>query len=131
MRSQATRITSTSTGAGRSGITLLEVLTVMVVIGIVAAIGLPRLDYSRYRADAAVQVVRGTLQQSQRNAIQRQHDIIVSFDVPGRRVRVLEDLNNNRQRDGNERALWRLKSASGNPEPIRHGVQRADRFALP
>ena len=118
MRGTAIRITSTSAGAGRSGMTLLEVLTVMVVIGIIAAIGLPRIDYSRYRADAAVQMVRGTLQQAQRNAIQRQHDIVVSFDVPGRRVRVLEDANNNRQRDGAERALWR---------PLEEGA----RFAAP
>jgi len=99
-------------------VTLLELLTVLVILGIVAAFGLPRLDYSRYRADAAARMVRGALQQAQRNAIQRQHDVLVGFDLSGNRIRTVEDMNNNRQADAGEHVVWR---------PLEEGA----RFAAP
>ena len=103
---------------GAAGVTLIELLAVLVIIGVIAAFGLPRLDYSRYRADAAARVVRSALQQAQRNAIQRQHDMLVSFDLSGNRVRILEDVNNNRQADAGEHVVWR---------PLEDGA----RFATP
>ena len=106
-------------GLGASaGVTLLELLTVLVIVGIVAAFGLPRLDYSRFRADAAARIVRGTLQQAQRNAIQRQHNIVVSVDVAGNRIRTVDDTNNDSRVDAGERVVWR---------PLEEGA----RFATP
>lgn len=102
----------------RAGVTLLEMLTVLVIIGVVAAFGLPRLDYSRYRADAGARMVRGALQQAQRNAIQRQHDVLVSFDVTRNRIRIVEDMNNDQQVSAGERVVWR---------PLEEGA----RFATP
>ena len=102
----------------RGGVTLLEILTVLVIVGVVAAFGLPRVDYSRFRADAAARVVRGALQQAQRNAIQRQHDVLVSFDLAQNRVRIVEDLNNDGIVGQGERVTWR---------PLEDGA----RFATP
>ena len=94
-------------GAGRAGFTMTELVITLTLIGIVAGFAAPRIDYQRYRADAGARVVRGVLQQAQRLAVLRQYDVIVSFDVGGNRVRVIEDANNNKGQDGGERASWK------------------------
>lgn len=93
--------------APRRGVTLLELLVVCALIGIVTAMALPRLDYQRWRQDAAIRVVQGTLRQAQRTAIQRQHDVIVSFDVGGGRVRYIEDQDGDMAMDAGELLRWR------------------------
>ena len=100
------------------GFTIVELVITLTLIGIVAGFAAPRIDYQRYRADAGARVVRGVLQQAQRLAVLRQYDVIVSFDVAGNRLRVVEDANNNRGQDGGERASWR---------PLEEGA----RFARP
>ncbi len=78
----------------------------MTVIGIVAAMAIPRIDVSKFRVDAASRGVRGALQLAQRTAIVRQHDVIVSFDQTHQRVRTLDDRNNNGVADPGERVRW-------------------------
>jgi prepilin-type N-terminal cleavage/methylation domain-containing protein len=89
------------------GYTITELVIVLVIAGVVSAIALPNIDYRRYRADAATHTLRGTLQHAQRLSIVRQYDVIVVFDLDGRRMRIVEDVNNNRVADDGERVIVR------------------------
>jgi prepilin-type N-terminal cleavage/methylation domain-containing protein len=91
----------------RGGFTLLELMVVMVIIGILSGIAFIKLDPRRNQADAGIGVVKTVMQQAMRNAVQRQYDIIVSFDTATKRIRTVEDKNNNNQADVGERVLWR------------------------
>ncbi len=90
--------TSTTRGTraeDRRGFTIIELLMVMAIIAIVAAWALPKFSIARYRADAAGRLVRAQMQTAQRNAITRQSNVIVSFDLTNNRLRVVQDYNNN------------------------------------
>jgi prepilin-type N-terminal cleavage/methylation domain-containing protein len=91
----------------KRGYTIVELVMVLVIAGIVSAIALPNIDYRRYRADAATHTLRGTLQHAQRLSIVRQYDVVVVFDLDGRRMRIIEDANNNRAADSTERVIVR------------------------
>jgi prepilin-type N-terminal cleavage/methylation domain-containing protein len=78
---------------GRIAFTLIETLVVLSLIAVVAAIGLPRIDANKYRADAAAVTLRSLLMQAQRDAIVRQHDLIVNIDVTKSRLILGYDKN--------------------------------------
>lgn len=102
----------------RAGFTMLEVVLVLVISGIVVTIALPKLDLARYRADAAAQLVRTLLQQAQRTAIVQQHDVLVGFDTPGGRIRLVWDANDDGALSSGERVAWR-------------SLETGSRFAVP
>jgi prepilin-type N-terminal cleavage/methylation domain-containing protein len=79
----------------RRGLTLIEIIMVVVIIGIMAKVAIPRFNINRYRADGAGRLARVLLQEAQRNAITRQSNVIVSFDPVISRFRVVQDYNNN------------------------------------
>jgi type II secretory pathway pseudopilin PulG len=85
-----------------AGYTLIEVLTILAVLGIVTALAAPRIDFQRYQIDGAMQAVGSTLLAAQRTAVQAQHNVVVAFDVDSSRVRVHADGNNNLEIDGGE-----------------------------
>lgn len=89
----------------RAGVTLVELLVALVLLGILAGAALPRLDPAAHRADAGMRQVRGALQQAQRIAVQHQYDVVVSFDVRAGSIRVAEDSTNDRVIAG-ERVRW-------------------------
>lgn len=97
----------------RAALTLLEMLIAISVASIVLAAALPRIDLGRYRVDAAMRIAQGAVQQAHRNAIQRQHDVILSFDTAAAEIRVLYDANNNRGQDPDDR-LVRIPLQEGN-----------------
>ena len=78
----------------RSGFTMIETLLVLAIVGIVAAIGLPRLDVYKYRSDATAVMIRSLMMQAQREAIVGQHDLIVSIDTVRHRIILGFDKNN-------------------------------------
>ncbi len=91
----------------RRGVTLVEFLVVLAILAVLVGLGLPRLDSARFRADANVRLVRMALQQAQTLSAQRQHDVVVSFDLSGGRIRVLDDSDNSRSLTAGEHVAWR------------------------
>lgn len=86
----------------RNGYTLIELLTVVTIIGILAAMATPVLDTSRLQAEAAAQSLGTTLLNAQRTAVSRQHAVVVAFDVANHRIRIHQDANNNGVIDSRE-----------------------------
>ena len=80
-------------GSRNFGFTLIETIVVLALIGIVMAIGLPRIDTNKYKADAAAVTIRSLLMQAQRDAIVRQHDLIVNIDTAKARLILGYDKN--------------------------------------
>ena len=87
----------------RNGFTLIEVLAALVIVGILSALALPRIDLEAYKVNSAVRSTTSTLTYAQRLAVTLQHDIRVSFDSTNARIRIHEDANNNGLMDGSER----------------------------
>lgn len=82
-------------------------MLVIAVVGILAMLAYPRVDFTQFQMDSGARVVRTTLQNAQRLAVTRQFDVVVSFDLATHRMRVLEDHNNNNAVDAGERVTWR------------------------
>ncbi|MEO7963317.1 MAG: type II secretion system protein [Gemmatimonadaceae bacterium] len=102
----------------RRGFSLVEMLIVAVLLGLIAAFAVPRVNYERYRADAAMRTLRVVLQGAQRNAIMRQTNVVVAFDMTNRKMIIVEDANNNCTWDSGERKSVR---------PLEEGAK----FAIP
>jgi prepilin-type N-terminal cleavage/methylation domain-containing protein len=84
------------------GFTLVEMLIVITMIGIMTGMALWRVDIARYQVNGDIQAIGTTLIASQREAIAKQHNVMVMFDTAGNRVRVVWDANNNGAFDANE-----------------------------
>jgi len=68
---------------------------VLVIIGVVVKIALPKIDTTRFRMNSAAQVLGSSVLAAQRQAVTQQHDVIVFIDSAYGRLRILEDKNNN------------------------------------
>lgn len=101
-----TTTASSSTQHASAGFTLIEVLTLLAVLGIVTAFAAPRLDFQRFQIAGAMQSAGSTLMAAQRQAVQEQHDVVVAFDVAGSRLRIHSDANNDRLVDAGERVRY-------------------------
>jgi len=85
-----------------TGVTLVELVLVVTVIGIVAAFAVPKIDYAKYRVDSSMRGIGTAILSAQRRAVSAQHDVIVTFIDGGSTIRIHEDQNNNGAVDGNE-----------------------------
>lgn len=92
--------------SSRRGFTLVEIAIVVMMIGMLAAFTLPRLDLGRYRADSAAQTARGALQAAQRGALTRGYDVMVSADPATNRIRTVYDANTDGAVSSGERVTW-------------------------
>ena len=73
--------------------TLLELLVVIVMIGILSAIAMSKLDWKRYQADAAGRGAMAELATTQRLALSLQSNMVISFP-DSTRMKIVEDVNN-------------------------------------
>jgi len=89
METQMTRRTSIP-----RGFTLIEMLITLVVLGIVVTFVRDKIDLAKFAVDSGMQSVGTILQAAQRQAVARQHNIIVAFDVANEALRVVDDSNN-------------------------------------
>jgi len=105
MRSR--RISSGRNELLQRGFTIAETMVVLVIAAMMITLAIPRMDTSRYRADAIAQIVRTTLQNASRSSITRQHDMIVAFDTLGDRIRITWDANNDGVAGSTERVTYR------------------------
>jgi prepilin-type N-terminal cleavage/methylation domain-containing protein len=90
----------------RRGVTMIEMMIVVVLLSLVSALALPKLNFAQFKTDDSVRAVRTALQTAQRLAITRQFDVIVSFDTTKQQIRIVEDLNNNYAIDAGERVTY-------------------------
>jgi prepilin-type N-terminal cleavage/methylation domain-containing protein len=86
-----------------AGFTLVELLIVVVLIGIVVLFAIPKINVGRLRAKAAMQTIGTSLLEVQREAVARQHNIVVMIDTTRKSLRVLYDSNNNLVENAGER----------------------------
>jgi type II secretory pathway pseudopilin PulG len=86
---------------------MAEMVIVLLVTGMMITLAIPRVDVTRYKADAIAQIVRTQLQNASRASITRQHDVIVSFDTLGEQMVTTFDANNNNIIDPGERVSYR------------------------
>jgi prepilin-type N-terminal cleavage/methylation domain-containing protein len=101
----------------RHGFTLLELTVVLIMVGIIAGMAVPRLSYDRFRSDAALRTVRTILQGAQRNAIMRQTNVVVAFDMANRQMQIVEDADNDCTWDSSERKTSRPPWATAARRP--------------
>ena len=97
---------------GRTGFTLIELLIVLVMIGVILGIALWKIDIAQYQINGDEQVVGSALIASQRQAIAKQHNVIVVFDANNSVMRIISDDNNNGKVDPSE-ACRSISSVTG------------------
>jgi len=78
----------------RRGYSLGELLWVIVILSILTALALPRLDWMKYRVNSEIRNVSLQLAYAQRLAVSLQHNVQVTIDHGNRRLIVDEDSNN-------------------------------------
>jgi prepilin-type N-terminal cleavage/methylation domain-containing protein len=91
----------------RHAFSLAEVMIALTITAMMVSIAIPRVDTTRWCADAIAQIVRTTLQTASRTAIVRQHDVIVSFDTLQDRIRTIYDRDNDGLVGSNDRVTYR------------------------
>jgi len=87
----------------RPAFSLVELLIVVSIIGVTAAIALPKIRVERAQVDGAVRTVNMALMVAQREAVSRGHNVLVVFDTAHHVIRTVWDRNNNMALDAGEK----------------------------
>ena len=85
---------------------MLEMLTTLIIMGIITAMAMPKMDLSHMKSDAALRQVTTFFVQAQRTALTKQYNVIVSVDAVNNRLRMIEDKNNSGTFDNGDRMMW-------------------------
>src|SRR5450631_4352684 len=99
------RLARSRHGSGPLGVTLLEMLVVITMIGILSAVAMTRLDWTRYRADAAGRGTMAELATAQRLALSLQANMVITFPDSSR-MKIVEDANNDGLASNGERVRY-------------------------
>lgn len=86
----------------RHGVTLIEMMIVIVMVGILSSIAASRLDYTKYRADSSGRAVLTDLANAQRLAVSLQSNVRVTIPDSARML-IHEDIDNSGGANGAER----------------------------
>lgn len=86
----------------QDGITVVELILVMSLIGIMATIAAPMMDKEKFQLNGAALIVGSTFAAQQRNSVMRQHNIVLAFDTTENTIRVHYDLDNDNTIDSGE-----------------------------
>ncbi len=89
--------------SNQAGVTLIELVLVVTIIGIVAAFAVPKIDYAKYRVDSSMRGIGTAILSAQRRAVSGQYDVIVTFTAGASAIQIHEDVNNNGAVDSDER----------------------------
>ena len=92
--------------ARKRGFSAIELLIVCAIVGIFATLAYPRVNFTQFQVDSGARTIRVALQNAERLAVTRQFDVVVSFDATNKRIRILEDGNNNDAVDAGERITY-------------------------
>ena len=92
-----------SVRSDRRGYSLGELLWVLVIVGILASLAIPRLDWIKYRINAEGRNMAMQMTYAQRLAVSLQHNVQVTIDHGQRRLIVDEDANNDGSYTSGER----------------------------
>ena len=86
----------------RDGFTLVELIMVMLLIGIMAGIAAPMIRPEKFQMDSAVVAIGSSFTAQQRNAVLRQHNIVMAIDSAAGRIRIHYDADNDNTVDSGE-----------------------------
>lgn len=87
----------------RAGLTIIEMMMVVALMGLVLGMALPRVNIEGARVNATIRSLAAALAVAQRLAVTEQHNVIVAFDSASGRIRIHSDDNNNGAIDASER----------------------------
>lgn len=94
---------STPVHRQRRGFTLIELLMVCVIVGVMALIVMPKIRIDNSQVDTAARTINTSLMVAQREAVARQHNVLVMFDTAHHVVKTVWDANNNGALDVGEK----------------------------
>ena len=103
------------------GVSLIELVLVMVLVGIVIGIAVPSIRPERFKLDAAAIHVVTMLNAQQRAAVLRQHNVVLAFDTVEGLIRVHYDEDNDNTIDSNEN--WHVVELE---DAVTYGLGGAD-----
>lgn len=93
----------------RRGYTIIELMLVLSLIAIMAAMAIPKISFLRYKQDAVGRLVQRTLITAQQRALRNNTNVLFVMDYAASRMRVVEDTNANGAIDGSEPwQSWKL-----------------------
>lgn len=86
----------------QAGFTIIELVIVLAMIAVVSAIALPRIDADRFHVDGAAEDASLAVMVAQREAVARQHQVLLILDTGNQTIRTVWDANSNGVQDATE-----------------------------
>ena len=84
------------------GFTMIELLLVISIVGLMAALALPKVRLDNGQVDTAARTISMSLMAAQRESVARGHPVLVVFDTAAHTIRSVWDANGNEAADVGE-----------------------------